>query len=745
MQYTSAEYRQSMRRLARNKSYMKINIGLINQYAQENAVVHPEGFTYFSDLRKPLDNENVEKRYATFEKGYTKADGTKYFLPRKQSGSSYYNAGIVTEELCKDEYHPSVLIRFHTTDPVDIKGLTIQFGEIYPVEFKVETDEKEIIIKNGDPLCRTEETFNNATFMRITAIRMVNGNARLRIEMLTFGIGIVIDNEKIISANMKSIISPISESLPAIDFDVTIENMDRYYDVDNADSAIQYMSTGQELGVHYGYTLDDGTVEWIKGGTLYMKDWSADSTHAKFQAVDVFEYMQDDYKRGQYYPEGISLYDLAVDVLNDAGKSAEEFWVDPHLKSVIVNNPLPAVSHKECLQLIANAGRSVIMQSRDGLIMIKTSYVPEISVTASQTAEYGNVRDILTQTEYSEYAGYERGFVKADGKQYFMPRNKDYMDVGYVSESISDEDGFFDKNPVITFLLETAYTFYNMNFIFGSVWPEQFVIRTYNNGQKNGTYYSRSVNQKTMVNYIFVDVDRIEVEFTKAAPFNRLHIERVEFGEETDYEVTYDDMLKVPEGTRLEKVKEIRLVRTIYTKGTEQKDLTTDKVTLPAAEAAYEFEFTSAVHDLSVFCQIEEEEFACGAVIEQKSCYSCRVRITKPPPVPTRAAITIQGYEYGISTAQTTRKLNNSGSIKTWDNPLISTETDAEDLIEWVGKYYASENEYAIQYRGDPVLDANDLIYMESRVADELMVRLEEVELQYTGGLRGNLRARRRK
>ena len=171
----------------------------------------------------------------------------------------------------------------------------------------------------------------------------------------------MLDNEKIISANLKSIVSPISESLPAIDFDVTIENMDKYYNVDNADSAIQYMSTGQELEVHYGYELDDKSVEWVKGGTLYMKDWGADDTQAKFKAVDVFEYMQDDYKKGRYYPEGISLYDLAIDVLEDAGVAKDKYWVDPHLKTVFVYNPLPVVTHKECLQLIANAGRSVIM------------------------------------------------------------------------------------------------------------------------------------------------------------------------------------------------------------------------------------------------------------------------------------------------------------------------------------------------------------------------------------------------
>lgn len=745
MQYTSAEYREGMKQLARKKSYMKINIGLINQSAQENSVVQSEGFTYFSDLIKPLDNESVSKRYATFERGYTQADGTKYFLPREGSGVSFYNAGMVTEELCKDGKQPSVLIKFTTEDPVDIKGLTIQFGEIYPVRFMVETDEKTVIIENDSPLCRTEETYNNVTFMKITAMEMLKRNTRLRIEMLTFGIGIVMDNEKIVSANLKSIVSPISDSLPAIDFDVTIENMDKYYNVDNADSAIQYMSTGQELEVYYGYALDSGTVEYVKGGTLYMKDWSADDTQAKFQAVDIFEYMQDEYKKGEYRPEGISLFELATDVLKDSGIDPDKYWVDPHLKNSIVYNPLPALMHKECLQLIANAGRCVLMQNRDGVIMLKTSYVPEVSVNANQAAPYGDIQQILKEGEYNEYASFERGYTQADGKQYFLPREQNYMEAGYVSSSISDANGLFDENPIITFSLESAYTFYNMNLIFGTVWPEEFLIRTYNNNQKISTYRSKAVKQNTLVSYTFVDVDKVEIEFTRAAPYNRIHLQRVKFGDVTDYEITYDDLKKTPSGTKLEKVKEVRVVRTIYTKGTELKDITTEEITLSTIPASYEFNFNNAVHDLSVCCLIGGEEFECGAVIEQTGTYYCKVSIQEPPATPTDVKLTIRGYEYGISTTMVSTKLNNSGNIKTWDNPLISSEEDAANLVEWVGGYYASENEYKLSYRGDPVLDPNDLAYLESRVVDNFMIRLEEVELKFSGGLSGMIKARREK
>ena len=48
-----------------------------------------------------------------------------------------------------------------------------------------------------------------------------------------------------------------------------------------------------------------------------------------------------------------------------------------------------------------------------------------------------------------------------------------------------------------------------------------------------------------------------------------------------------------------------------------------------------------------------------------------------------------------------------------------------------------------LKYRGDPILDTNDLAYLESRYVENLMIRLEDVGLNYSGALSGTLVARR--
>ena len=118
------------------------------------------------------------------------------------------------------------------------------------------------------------------------------------------------------------------------------------------------------------------------GTSLALKSWSADDTEMDFQASDCFDGMDSTYYRGQYHPNGMSLYDIAVDVLTDAQVDYRNYWIDPYLKDVLVVNPMPVVMHKEALQLIANAGRCILYQDRAGRIILKSSFVPDMSAAS---------------------------------------------------------------------------------------------------------------------------------------------------------------------------------------------------------------------------------------------------------------------------------------------------------------------------------------------------------------------------
>ena len=136
MQKVSKAYKESMKMIGRNRGYIRATIGVINSSAQKNVRLGKQtAVTYFSNTEKPFNNFTVGSVYATAEQDFSHVDGSMYFLPAANSGYQFYNNGIVTADLLG-----AVYISFGGITGLDIKGLTIDFGEYYPIDFSIEND-----------------------------------------------------------------------------------------------------------------------------------------------------------------------------------------------------------------------------------------------------------------------------------------------------------------------------------------------------------------------------------------------------------------------------------------------------------------------------------------------------------------------------------------------------------------------------------------------------------------------------
>ena len=89
---------------------------------------------------------------------------------------------------------------------------------------------------------------------------------------------------------------------------------------------------------------------------MLLDSWKTSDDEVSFQAKDVVAALNGTYYWGVY--GNANLYDLAIDVLTDAGLEERDYNIDSYLKNVHVVNPLPVATHAECLQIIANAGES---------------------------------------------------------------------------------------------------------------------------------------------------------------------------------------------------------------------------------------------------------------------------------------------------------------------------------------------------------------------------------------------------
>lgn len=738
MQLVSKEYKEAMQLPFRNRAYIRVSIGVVNSDAQNNAVLDEETeLTYFSDGKKPFDGYTVSKVYATAEQNFSKVDGSMYFLPKETDGYSYYNNGIVTNDILG-----SVYISFGGLVGLDIKGLTIDFGECYPTQFTIQSDSGTKSYENNKQLFTTEDAFDGSSYFIITPIKMLGGQDRMRIHQMTFGIANTFSNDKVINCSLKDYVSPISETIPSMDVSLTVDNQDLYYSPDNPESAIAYMEIGQEVKVSFGYDVTgNGDIEWLPETTSYLNTWSSDDVQAKFTATDRFYQLTDTYYKGLYRSEGITLYDLALDVLNDAGIEDErEFYLDPYLKRITAYNPLPAVKHSEALQIIANAGRCALFEDRANKIHLKASFVPDMQVSVNNKTDYSSIENLLKDNRKDAYAIASNNFSRVDGSLFFMPKDGSYKETGYVSNSIADADGKFTENPVITITLESGFTAFGMIMNFRNVAPQEFVIRTYYLSVLQDTYTVKNPDTEYITDYQFNDFDKMEIEFTKGHPNARITIDNILIGDVTDYRLSQTrDLNTNPIGTRQEKVKMISVKKTNYRESQEGfKELITEKVTL-TEEMQHTVYFSIASYG---FQASVKDNSNIGVQIVASSNYFVAVKFTNATSG-TEIELVIEGYEYVADESYYRVTHNPNGQEIEWSNPLISTDEQARDLEEWIATYYLGDVDYEISWRGDPRVEANDLFYLELKNREDALIRSYQNELSFNGSWSGSMKARK--
>ena len=738
MQKVSDLYKKSIKQKMRNRGYIRATIGIVNSEAQENiASSKTNNLAYFSNVIKPFKGYVVDKPYATAEENYSKIDGTMYFLPKEENGYEYYNNGLVSNVILG-----SFVIDFSGVKGLDIKGLTIDFGEYFPTSFTVKWDSGSKTYENNARRFVTEDVFENVSYFRISANKMVNRNGRLRIHEIMCGIAKTFVNENVTSYSFKDYVSPISETIPSQDMSIEMDNQDLYYSVDNPDSAFAFFEVGQEIKVSFGYDVDGNeNIEWLPENTCYLKTWKADDVKVRFTATDRFDYLTGKYYRGKFSAEGVSLYDLAIDVLHDAGITDErEYFIDPYLKNVIVNNPMPVVKHSEALQIIANTGRCILYQGRDKKIRMKASFVPDLSVAVNNQTEYSSINKLLKPTPKEAYAIHSNDFSAVDGTVLFMPSNGQYKETGYVSNSIADENGLFEENPVITITPEASFYVYGVILNFRNVAPKEYVITTYLNEQQITQLTINNPSLESIVDEEFEPFDKMVIEFTKGHQNSRITIDNILVNDITSYTLERSlDIYGNPTGERKEKVKSISVTQHVYSESAESKTLKTEKLVLKENSTRKTIYLNKPSFE---FEALTDSDVVTAQIIEQSN-YMAVVEFTKLTEGDLTVNCKLVGKEYFVNDSNYIVTHNEHGSEIEWNNPLVSTETLASDLESWLAEYFLGDVEYNISWRGDPRIDAGDLMYLELKDRDTALIKVTENSLNFNGAWSSTIKGRK--
>lgn len=660
----SNKYKEVMSRPIRNRAYLSVGIGVINQNAQEDGVASG-AFEYWSHGN--VFNSNQSKvEYATLEENYMKADGEMLFVPENDDFLQLQNSGIVTSDFLG-------AVRIDFSEVFAIKGLTLVFGSAYPTEFVVETAQKTLTYTNNAESFVTNDVLGDTDYIIITPITMVGGQQRFRLQSVLMGVGLQYSNAQTKSFSHKDFVSTISEELPSESTTFSFYDENGLFDVDDDSSFIDYLETMQTIKVSFGIELDDGTVEWHQVATNYLKNWKSQKGVVTLTATDRLSQMEDEYSLGnKIYTR--TAYEEAESIFADAGLQPDEYFIDDYLYDVVLTNPMPIGSHKECLQLLANACRCILKQNENGRIMIQANFAnvldpDDLTVSTNGVTAWSKPNNVLLGTNVV-YAELNPNFVKADGQMYFMPEDEHYLETAYVSEQVADEDGLFEVNPTLTISMPAAYTYFGVNVDFGGNAPSELIVHTYKANALVESVKFKDLSQNAYLMHEFASFDTMTFEFTKGYPQNRVLVNKVSFGSLSDYVLTRLDMMENPMGYKERRVKSVKV---------------------------------------KVFTYQNENG--------------------KPKEV--EDSVFVEQVVHAV------------GESKILQNPLVSTQEHATLLAEWLGNYYGNNISYDLQYRGEPRINAGDIIHMESEKKSNLQVEITSNDISFNGAFSGRIELRR--
>lgn len=371
MRDVSNSYKESMQSSLRERGYIKVSIDIKNRDLLKTAAVSSGNFAPYSNNRGAIFKEgSITYRYAALESNLIKVTdygGDSYFIPRSEVTnpvSDYLNSPLTSRDIITDT--PFEMTITLNVPAQTINGCEIEFSQIYPVDFDIIGDSNQVIQIRGNTKVKfiTEKVLVDTTQISLKVYRMSVPNSRFRIDSFSFGYELLLENKDVLESTFSQSMSPISAQLPQRDFTVKVANYDHIFDTENPASPVNFFEPGQSAYVRYGYdTPGRSDIEWLAGISMIVSEWRTDDTSCTIQLHDSLRNQND-----VYYA---SIYNhTAREIISEISDPFSVRYIEPSLSNLYIINPIPPVSRKQALQLIANVGRCTVLYEGSYHIMV---------------------------------------------------------------------------------------------------------------------------------------------------------------------------------------------------------------------------------------------------------------------------------------------------------------------------------------------------------------------------------------
>ena len=710
MQNVSNEYKEAMKLPLRNRSTLFLSIGDVDPIVQTTAKDRT-GYsrsTYFATPNSVF-RETTDNSYSTLEQDFTKIDGSMLFTPRQGSEATFLDTGFVGRDLmpvADNSQDTNFVIQF---DPIDPPTQDKPF--VFNVEFEEDSAPTSCSVYlqwdgesyrgwTGQSVSNNKLHFTTIDVYgdKITGIWLMFGYEtanyrRVRVKNITFGDGFVIPTDIIEKTEQIEHTSKINEDLPTNDLQIDLINFGKRYDADNPDNPLLILDDNKQIiNIYYGYDVDDtGNYEWVHGGRYFSDSWSSSMHRATIMAKDFMQSNENLFVHSNYY---LARYPSATawlqQILVAMGIDETDVEYDADMDDIHMGMAyVKTIPAREVLQQLANYCCKTLYVTAEGKI--------KISSDDTDTGFEIDYDDILEDININK-----EELVKEVVVPYYSVADVPTSDATLVDEVITiTENG-------------TLYTQSFGDVIYGNLAYD--IVDMSNNmadvhGYEQGSFSGgQPIASTTRVRSPFIPVEpnktyRFEIQD------DLLLYELYEFTSSQGY-IKYTT---------------IQNTSAVLTTG-------------------------STTRYMRILIRRPDDTTLTPAQVTDKSMYPMeRTQDSEPTDyfhtiinAGTWRVIIYSGAYLQFTSANVKYQINDTGKSLIWDNPLIGDADRALQVAQFVGDYLKSNISYNYSYRGNPELDANDVITQENDFTDNMKVVVTDHKIGFNGALKGEITARRR-
>lgn len=371
---------EQLKKPKRNLGFLKVKFNIVDP--ETNPDLSSNSEEIFSDLDNIKETTIPQtKNYATLEKNFWLLNDSQPIYGSEELEQTYVSS-YMSDKNCL--FSDKACITLTSSVYLTTLGLTMVFDSIdknYAKKLKVKAYRDSTMIMDKDYTLTSYSDrlifADNEELVRWNKIEIYFIESslpyrRIRVNQLLFGIMETYTDENLISAESKEKTTMINSELPTHTFKFTIDNMNKLFNPDNPQGWYRYILQQQPISYEWGYQLDDGTIEWILGGKMLLTgSVEVGENQVSFSTTSLINYLTKVYKKGVYNSSGRSLYDLAVDVLEDSNIDSSQYNLWSGLKSIKTDAPLPKLEARQLLQIIATTGNCILFTNRENVINIQ--------------------------------------------------------------------------------------------------------------------------------------------------------------------------------------------------------------------------------------------------------------------------------------------------------------------------------------------------------------------------------------